>query len=196
MRARKSADNADSDRLDALFADHSGIVWSYVRRRCSSDANADDVSAEAWVVACRRSADIPEKHADAKLWLLGVARLVVKNHQRSARRPTRLKSKAAAQPGRGVQADTSADCELWECFAALSDDDREILILRGWDELQMKEIAVLLDCSPNAAQLRLAKAKRRLAEKMYERQRVSSGDGHEESRTQVINVKKSGRYGK
>jgi RNA polymerase sigma-70 factor (ECF subfamily) len=45
--------------------------------------------------------------------------------------------------------------------------DAEILRLAAWEELDIAQIAIVLDISPDAASQRLSRARRRLSE-MYE----------------------------
>jgi RNA polymerase sigma-70 factor (ECF subfamily) len=146
-------------------------VWRFARRRCASGHDADDTVAETFAVAWRRRADVPVD--DARLWLLGVARRVLANQHRSVRRRAGLRRRVEAIEGTGGTgppldpADVAAgrvDATLWRSLAALSADDRDLLIMRAWDQLPVTEMAVLLGCTPNAVSVRLHKARGRLAE--------------------------------
>ncbi|MFC7585901.1 RNA polymerase sigma factor [Nonomuraea antimicrobica] len=53
-----------------------------------------------------------------------------------------------------------------EAYARLSDDDREVLALAGWEGLGSDEIATVLGCSSGAARLRLHRARKRLARQL------------------------------
>ncbi len=48
-------------------------------------------------------------------------------------------------------------------FRSLSDADRELIALAGWEGLEPREIAVVLGCSRNAARIRLHRARRAFA---------------------------------
>lgn len=138
-------------------------VWRFVRRRTASATDADDVTAEVYATAWRRRADLPEPDA-RRLWLFGVARNVLANHRRADTRRARLGGRLAALPAAPVEGpEAAADPGLWRALAALDEDDRELLLLRAWDGLAVTDLAVLLGCTPNAASLRLQKARRRLA---------------------------------
>lgn len=50
-----------------------------------------------------------------------------------------------------------------EAFMRLSDDDRELLSLAGWEGLDNAEIAKVLGCSRMAVRQRLHRARKRLA---------------------------------
>jgi RNA polymerase sigma-70 factor (ECF subfamily) len=48
-------------------------------------------------------------------------------------------------------------------FERLSAGEREVLALAAWEELSSSAIAEVLGCSPNAARIRLHRARRRFA---------------------------------
>ncbi|BCJ51969.1 DNA-directed RNA polymerase sigma-70 factor [Actinoplanes sp. NBRC 14428] len=147
-----------SDFYSAQFAD----VWRFARRRTETGHDADDVTAETFAVAWRRRADIP---ADgARLWLFGVARNVLANHDRDSRRRGRLHLKILTRgtPQETYETADNPGSDLWRALAALSPDDRELLLLRAWDRLAVTEIATLLGISAATASSRLHKARRRL----------------------------------
>jgi RNA polymerase sigma-70 factor (ECF subfamily) len=51
-------------------------------------------------------------------------------------------------------------------FRRLSESDREVLALDGWEELDYPQIAAVLGCSRNAVRIRLHRARRRLAQQL------------------------------
>jgi RNA polymerase sigma-70 factor (ECF subfamily) len=55
-------------------------------------------------------------------------------------------------------------------LASLPEGDREILRLWAWERLEPGEIAMVLQVSPNAATLRLSRARRKLADALEGRQ--------------------------
>ena len=52
---------------------------------------------------------------------------------------------------------------LADAFARLSEDDRETLLLVGWDGLTPKQAAEVLGCTANTFAARLSRARRRLS---------------------------------
>jgi RNA polymerase sigma-70 factor (ECF subfamily) len=154
----------DERAFPSLFDAHLAEVWRYARRRCATSVDADDIVGETFAVAWRRRADLPPGDGDARLWLLGSARRVLANQRRSQDRQHRLHIRAASVvPPAPVEAG-SDEGVLWRALARLSPGDRDLLIMRAWDELPVQEMAVLLGCTPNAVSLRLHKARRRLAD--------------------------------
>jgi RNA polymerase sigma factor (sigma-70 family) len=158
----------DRYRFEQLYRANHGPVLGYVARRTGSPDDAADVIAETFLTAWRRLENVPAGE-DARPWLFGVARRVLANQGRAERRRTalgeRLRSELAAsryvrEPSAGLQDAAAA-------FRNLSDADREILALAGWEGLDPGQIAVVLGCSRNAARIRLHRARRRFADGLH-----------------------------
>ncbi len=171
---------SDEARFEALFAANFDDVWRFARRRCASGSDADDIAAQVFAVAWRRRDDAPAE--TVRLWLFGVARNVLANHHRSGDRAQRLRSRLAGErqaPATGSIGDVVTDDRderLRYAIGQLNDDDREVLIMRYWDELAVIEIAALLDRTPNAVSMRLHKSRRRLADEIDGKE--LTGDRH------------------
>ena len=128
-------------------------------------ASADDVVAETLAIAWRRLDDIPTEHQLP--WLYGVARRVLANQRRAKERRHGLVLRLAAQPAPVLHHDE--DTEVLEALSTLRPGDQEILRLATWEQLTTPEIAAALGCTPNAAALRLSRARRRLRTALTER---------------------------
>jgi len=173
----------DERAFPALFDAHLAEVWRYARRRCATSSDADDIVGETFAVAWRRRADLPPGEGAARLWLLGTARRVLANQRRGQDRQRRLRTRAASlvQPA-PVEAASDEGGELWRALARLSPEDRDLLIMRAWDELPVQDMAVLLGCTPNAVSVRLHKARRRLADALDRKENAGSRTSPERSR--------------
>ena len=135
-------------------------LHAYVRRRITG-ADVDDVVAEVLTVAWRRLEDIPP--GGELPWTYGVARRTLANHRRSSERRSRLLDRIA---GERSGAAPDANDTVIAALSRLRSDDQEILRLAAWEGLSAAEIAVVLQCSPNAATLRLSRARRRLRDEL------------------------------
>ena len=149
-------------------------VWRFARRRCARADEADDVTAETFAVAWRRRQEIP---ADAaRPWLFGVARLVLSNLQRAHRRRQDLFVRlATVEEPRVHDAPAERDDAVWRSLAALTESDRDLLLMRAWDELSVAEIALVLDTTPATVSSRLYKARQRLAREIERRDPTPPG---------------------
>jgi RNA polymerase sigma-70 factor (ECF subfamily) len=149
----------DFDRraaLERLFETYAGAVRAYARRRVDAAA-ADDAVSEVFVVAWRRLDDVPP---DALPWLLGCARHVLAHQQRRLGRDVALLTRLNAMP-RGEA--SVPDGSLAQAFSALTEQDRELLLLIAWEGLDMAQAAQVLGCSRNALGVRLHRARKRFA---------------------------------
>src|SRR6478672_7119633 len=68
-------------RFEELFARTRSALMGYAVRRVGDPADAADVVAETYLVAWRRLDEVPPGE-ETRLWLFGVARRVLANHQR------------------------------------------------------------------------------------------------------------------
>lgn len=145
-----------------LFAGTAVRVRAFVRRHCA-ESDCDDVVADVYLVAWRRFADVPE---DPIPWLLGTARRVLANHWRGRGRRDRLRSELEGLNVLAAEPDVAALAvnrgEMLRALAALLPEEREVLLLAGWDGLDAVGVAAVLGCSAGAARMRLSRARQRL----------------------------------
>jgi RNA polymerase sigma-70 factor (ECF subfamily) len=160
--------------FDALFRANYAHVLRYARRRSPTRAAAEDVAAETFVVAWRRLDAVP---GDELPWLLGIARRVILNEQRSDRRRARLLERLSASPddpAQEVPQPSPEHRDVLEALGRLGERDQEVLRLAAWEGLAANRAAAVLGCSRGALAVRLHRARRRLAEQMSVSRRSSS----------------------
>jgi RNA polymerase sigma-70 factor, ECF subfamily len=152
-------DATRTERFDRLFAAHFDAVRAYAWRR--DPGTADDVAAETFLVAWRRLEDVPDESLP---WLIGVARNVRLNALRAERRRAALDARLAGVAAPAVAApEHSLPDDVRAALAALSERDREVVLLAAWEGLDTPGIARALGCSRPNASLRLFRARKRLA---------------------------------
>lgn len=149
-------------RLEALFRRHYRDVALYVRRRAEPDL-VEDVAAETFLVAWRRLDEVP---ANARPWLLGVARKTLSTHRRSAGRRRSLVTKLEVAESSAVGNDQANESGVAEALMRLSEKDREAITLVAWEGLSPSEAAVVVVQSAMAFRVRLHRAKQRLQEQL------------------------------
>lgn len=145
-------------------------LLAYAMRRVDQPADAADIVAETFLVAWRRRHEIPPDD-EARLWLYGVARRVLANHQRSGVRRERLgeqlRQRLTGTGGRGPGSDDPGSAvperlAVRQALARLGELDREVLLLTAWEGLEPREAARVLGVSPAAVRTRLNRARTRL----------------------------------
>jgi RNA polymerase sigma-70 factor (ECF subfamily) len=153
-------------RFEDLYRTCYQDLLSFALRRTDRPEGAADVVADTFVVAWRRIDEVPPDQARA--WLFGVARNVLSGHDRTHRRQerlaARLRQELASVPVREPQVSDA----LSDAFRTLSDGDQAVLRLAAWENLTAEELAVTLDCTVNAARIRLHRARRRFAAALAE----------------------------
>jgi RNA polymerase sigma-70 factor (ECF subfamily) len=147
--------------------------WSLVRAQCLREAkgvlgstgSAEDAAQEAAVRAWRRrdSCRTPERPAR---WISTIAR-------NEALRQVRPFSADSLEATRRLAEDSHEDevlgrTDIARAIAGLSDVDRELVRGRFWDDLDYRQLGVLLDISEGTARVRLHRALIRLREVLVE----------------------------
>ena len=155
----------DEDRFARLVREHSSAVGNYLRRRLYplTPSDLDDLVEETFIVVWRRLDSVP---TDAELpWMLGVARNVLRNARRSKNRRSAFEATLPpVSDEASAEEHVVADTSVREALAALSDDDREVLLLNAWDGLDTHALGAYLVISTNAAAVRLSRAQGRFRE--------------------------------
>ena len=165
----------DEERFDDCFRAHYPDVLAYALRRLRDRSAAEDVAAQTFAVAWRRLDRMPP---DALPWLLGVARLVIQNETRSARRRSRLLARVIGQGATEVapdHADSAGEhSAVLAALGRLGEGQREVLRLAAWEGMDARRAAQALGCSPAAYTVRLHRARRRLAKELAASGHVSA----------------------
>jgi RNA polymerase sigma-70 factor, ECF subfamily len=143
------------ERFEALYADHASAVLAYARRR-TSPGNADDVLAEVFLTAWRRLDDIPPS---SRVWLFGVARRVLANQRRGQGRQSALQLRLADSSPRVTGGEDLADERVLRALEGLSEKDREVLLLLGWEGLSNQDAARALGIRAGTFAVRLHRAR-------------------------------------
>lgn len=172
-----------AERFEEIFNSNAPSVLAFALRRLADPGDAAEVMAEVFTIAWRRLDDVPTGD-DARLWLFGTARFVVQNEHRRRRRTAalaqRLRSELLAQPPLVNQPDASGRVRL--ALDQLSVDDRELLMLTGWDGLTPSQSATVLGVPADVVRVRLHRARHRLREALAN---LDDGEKHPATLGQV-----------
>jgi len=157
----------DNTRFEGMYLAHRDAIWSYVVRRVTRD-EVDDAVAEVFTVAWRKMGQCPEPEEQLP-WLYAIGRNIVRNTHRASNRRNRLWKKVSSMPpsdeaGSDVQVVRNfEDTELLTAVSRLKSIDQELLRLRTWEELPIKDIAVVVGLSPKSVESRLVRIRKNLA---------------------------------
>ena len=150
--------------MGVLYERHAPAVFRYLARRAGPPA-AEDLLSEVFIVALSVSSRVAAHDSGSALpWLYGIGLNVLHRHFRQS------------QPAPGVARDFGMDWDavdarldawaergrLRAALAVLTESDRELLLLVGWEGLSQAEAATALGISPGAARVRLHRARKRV----------------------------------
>ena len=163
----------------ALFEAYHRQVVAYAARRtrpAGDLAVAQDVAADVFTIAWRHLC-APRQSGDVGPaiglpWLLVTAGHVLSQHVRDDTR--RVAREEGAMTDRAMAPHTSPDifgpaevqalsAQVAKALDRMAPGDRELLLLRVWDELSFAQAAEVLGCSPGAARVRWLRVRRRFA---------------------------------
>lgn len=145
--------------VDALFREHGADVLAYAMRRTDA-GSAEDVVAEVFLTAWRRADRVPD--TEPVLWLYAIARRVLANQRRAARRRQALVDVIGPLTRWHAVAPEPGGSALTEALGRLRRDDREVLMLTAWEGLDASQAAAVLGCTQQAVHTRLHRARARL----------------------------------
>lgn len=157
-------------RVESALVAHGRDLLRYLESRIGSDQAADALS-ETMLIAWRRARRMPASDHDARLWLFGIARNVVRNSDRSARRRSRLAAQIGADARvRGAQlAGADEGFEVREAISRLDPKHAEVVRAVHWDGFSLAEFAAIEGIPASTARSRYRKAKAQLASELSAR---------------------------
>ena len=166
VRAREPSHSLDQRReqLAVLFDTHHDAVYRYCLARCGSEHLAEEICGETFADAARWYAqDSSEPLAIG--WLLTVARRRLVDHWRTIdRRRKRLDRYALGEQLDRPDQLPERDDAVFEALQSLSSRQRAALTLRYLDDYSVSEVAEALECSYQAMESLLARARRAFIE--------------------------------
>jgi RNA polymerase sigma factor (sigma-70 family) len=157
---------AASEAAERLFQEHSGWLYGYCLRLLRSPEEAEDAVQATYLNACRSLKGGFQPRADSA-WLLKVAQNVCITRLRSSGRRARVERLQDAE----VIEETFAAPErradeligLPEALATLPEQQRQAILLREWQGLSYREVAMKLRLTQAAVETLIFRARRSLA---------------------------------
>lgn len=143
-------DQHDTDAFLTLYHEQVNHIYAYLKVRCGHQQTAEDLTSQVWMKAWQSWPTV--KHDRVRSWVYQIARRTLIDHYR--RQPDiswdGLEG-AMTRPVRDVQNDIA---EIRRALWKLTDEQRDIIVMRIWDGLSFTEIAEMLNSSPAACKMR------------------------------------------
>jgi RNA polymerase sigma factor (sigma-70 family) len=154
-----------ADDFRALYDQIAHDLLNFLLRRASTPEGAADCLAETFLIAWSKRDQIPADHSQARPWLFGVARNVLKR-DRALDNKASAAVEALARDLQGSSRLVPDDDLVTLALGQLSRLDREIIEMLAWDQLAPREVAAILEISPNVVRIRAHRARRKLREQL------------------------------
>jgi len=151
-------------RFQWLYERHFRLVWSVVGQLGLAGAAREDAVQEIWLTIYRRL-DTLDAEASSRAWVCSISRKVVWRLRRNAQRRDRRVSAYASEPTSNASCAArrvEVTAEVEEALAALSEDQRAVLVMANVHGLTAPEISTTLGLPVNTVYSRLRLARRRL----------------------------------
>jgi RNA polymerase sigma-70 factor, ECF subfamily len=156
------------EAFEELFARYRGPLYCFFRRRLDGDQRAEDLTQETFLAVIRATARY-EPRALVRTYLYGVAMNLLLAERR---RQLRDAPSVGIAPELARNGDPVAVLWVRQALANLDSDEREILMLREYEQLSYDEIAELTRVPVNTVRSRLFRARMALKESLESRKKT------------------------
>ena len=140
--------------FERLYVELAPVVGGYLRLQGA--AEPDDLTSETFLGVFGRLASFEGSEQQFRSWVFTIAhRRLIDERRRAVRRPTTMTADTDLldRAGGDVEQDAFAvlgTARVYELCAGLSDDQREVLILRVVGDLTVEQVAAIVDKSVGA----------------------------------------------
>ena len=176
MTSESSEEGGDSepDRdqvIEQFYRTHSRELWALFYAMCSDPERAYDAVQESFLRYYDYRGEIVR---DLRAWLLRVGQNWLRDVARKKSSSCRLLPGLDDLAGQRNSAEemlelSERQTQVREALSVLNEDDRKVLVMKYSMDWSAAQIATVMDCSPAAIDMRLSRARRRLAEILVER---------------------------
>jgi len=143
------------EAFEELFERYREPLYGFFRRRLNSTERAEDLTQETFLAVIRATSRY-EPQALVRTYLYGIALKLL-----AAERRKRIRNAPPAQSGAEPLVDDAQDDALWvrQAIERLGAAEREILMLREYEQLSYAEIAEVLRIPVNTVRSRLFRSR-------------------------------------
>ncbi|HEX8940814.1 MAG TPA: sigma-70 family RNA polymerase sigma factor [Candidatus Limnocylindrales bacterium] len=172
----------DPARFDALYRRYLAQVYSFAYHELADHHAAEDATERTFLQALAALPRFEERAGSAdgadastfRVWLFRIARNVLANERRSARRRRLAPLEAAATLPGPLDVERTAETResvgaAWTAVRRLADDRRRAIVLRFVEEMSIAEIAEILGRSEGAVRVLLHRGLKDVAAALGER---------------------------
>lgn len=160
-----SGDRAAFERIYNLLVDD---LYSYVRGQCRNETVAEDIVANVFLKAWRSAKGYRPSSHTFRRWIFTIARNEVRDHWRASQRTLPMvEFDISDERHSEVEADPVEVRRLvQEALSTLTDEQRQVVVLRYFSNKSHEEIATILGKREGAVRAQLMRALRQMRKVM------------------------------
>jgi RNA polymerase sigma factor (sigma-70 family) len=147
-----------ADAFAALFQRYKSPVFGFFCRRVEDRSRAEELTQDTFL-ALLRAAERYQPTALFRTWLYAVALNILRAHRRKALFRALFSGRATERNDPPAPVHFETELILREAVGKLEPADREVLLLREFEELNYAEIAIVLHIPINTVRSRLFRAR-------------------------------------
>ena len=145
--------------FEKLYLESYRLVYNYVRYRMDDASAAEDVVAEAFLLAARSFSKFDPSRAKFSTWVTKIAINCMSNHYRSLRPAETIDSVPEATFADSGMEDEVCDRDLVDrLLGVLTDEEREIVLMKYRDSKRNVDIAEELNMNASTVSTKLSNA--------------------------------------
>lgn len=148
--------NGSRAAFETLFGRYREPIWRFFRRRAADAGRAEELAQDTFVAILEGAARY-EPRGLFRSYLFGIAYHVLLADRRKASH--RATEALAAEAAAGPFADPDPGIWVRDALRRLDEDDREVLMLREYEQLSYQEIADLRGAPLNTVRSQLFRAR-------------------------------------
>jgi len=156
--------------FEELFARYREPLFGFFRRRLDSKERAEDLTQETFL-AMIRGISRYEPRALVRTYLYGIA---LKSLAAERRQQAKTRGSAAAEADCGVEPNCESSLWVRQALDKLGPEEREILMLREYEQLSYAEIAELMRVPVNTVRSRLFRSRTALRSQLLPMERAQN----------------------
>ncbi|MHA6669926.1 RNA polymerase sigma factor [Homoserinimonas sp. A447] len=153
-------------RLERAIEDAAPALLGYFVRRVDVVEDAADLVSETMISAWKASRRMPRDPQEARMWLFGVARNVLRHHVRSSSRRDALVARLGQAVSAAQPPDDDISLDVRAAVEELPEPLAELIRLVHWDGFSLEDAAAHLRIPASTARGRHSRARQLLQESL------------------------------
>lgn len=148
--------SGETESFTELYDAYFKKIYAFIYYKTHHRETAEDLTSQTFLRALNKLADFDSSRGTFQAWLYQIARNGIYDHYRAMKKTTPLEDAWDLSSAENVAVDAALRTELAEVREALQKlkpEQRDIVILRVWQDLSYEEIAEIVGKSVNACKM-------------------------------------------